>query len=121
MTLNGPYSSKAGNPTAIASTVTTVPVTDGNSTANIEVSQYERTFPTAIFDQEHLGRIDYQMTPKDRFYLRYNYQNNPYNPAFLPGERGDCGRRGISECQRHQPRSGRGLDPHVYFEPHQPA
>jgi TonB dependent receptor len=47
-----------------------------------EVAQYERTFPTQIFDQEHLGRIDYQMTPKDRFYFRYNYQNNPYFPAF---------------------------------------
>jgi len=81
MTLNGPYSSKPGNPMSIASTVTSVPVTDGNTTANIEVSQYERTFPSAILDQEHLGRLDYQLTAKDRFYLRYNYQNNPYNPA----------------------------------------
>ena len=82
MTLNGPYSSKAGNPTAIAGTATTVPVTDGTTVANIEVAQYARTFPNAIFDQEHLGRIDYQMTANDRFYFRYNYQNNPYQPAF---------------------------------------
>jgi hypothetical protein len=82
MTLNGPYSSKLGNPTPLASSATTVPVTDGNTTANVEVAGYERTFPNQIFDQEHLGRIDYQLTPKDRFYLRYNYQNNPYFPAF---------------------------------------
>ena len=80
--LNGPYSSPAGNPAAISSTVTTVPVTDGTTTANVEVAGYQRTFPDAIFDQEHLGRLDYQMTPKDRIYLRYNYQNNPYNPGF---------------------------------------
>ena len=82
MKLNGPYSSPAGNPTAISSTVTTVPVTDGTTTANVEIAQYERTFPNAIYDQEHLGRLDYQMTSKDRFYARINYQYNPYYPAF---------------------------------------
>ncbi len=81
MTLNGPYSSKAGNPQALSSTVT-IPVTDGTTTANVEVAGYERTFPNTIFDQEHLGRIDYYLTSKDKFYLRYNYQNNPYNPGF---------------------------------------
>ena len=82
LTVNGPYASKAGNPTPIASSVTTVPVTDGTTSANVEVAGYERTFPNAIFDQEHLGRLDFQMTQKDRLYLRYNYQNNPYFPAF---------------------------------------
>jgi hypothetical protein len=78
---NGPYASKAfpATPTGATSTVT---VTDGTTVANVEVAQFERSFPTAIFDQEHLGRIDYQMSDKDRFYLRYNYQNNPYNPGF---------------------------------------
>ncbi|MGD0731675.1 MAG: TonB-dependent receptor [Terracidiphilus sp.] len=82
LTMNGPYSSTAGSPTPLSASVTTVPVTDGNTTANVEVAGYQRTFPNAIFDQEHLGRIDYNITPKDRFYLRYNYQNNPYFPAF---------------------------------------
>ena len=82
MKANGPYSTSAGNPTAISSSITTVPVTDGTSTANVEVAQYERTFPNAVYDQEHLGRLDYQMTPKDRFYVRVNYQYNPYYPAF---------------------------------------
>ncbi len=78
---NGPYSTSVGNPTAFGGT-STITVTDGSKVANVEVSQFQRSFPDAIFDQEHLGRIDYQLTPKDRVYLRYNYQNNPYNPAF---------------------------------------
>jgi hypothetical protein len=82
LTMNGPYSSNAGNPTPLAASVTIVPVTDGAATANVEMAGYQRTFPNVIFDQEHLGRIDYQLTSKDRFYLRYNYQNNPYFPAF---------------------------------------
>ena len=78
---NGPYASKAypASPTGATSTVT---VTDGTTVANVEVAEVERSFPTAILDQEHLGRIDYQLGDKDRFYLRYNYQNNPYNPGF---------------------------------------
>jgi outer membrane receptor protein involved in Fe transport len=82
LTSNGPFASKLGSPTPIASTVTTIPVTDGTTTANVEVAGYQRTFPDAIYDQEHLGRLDFAMTPKDRIYLRYNYQNNPYNPGF---------------------------------------
>ena len=82
LTLNGPYSTKVGNPQPLADSVTTVPVTDGTTTANVEVAGYERTFPNTIFDQEHLGRLDFQATANDRIYLRYNYQNNPYNPAF---------------------------------------
>ncbi len=81
MVANGPYNSKT-IPAVPFGAASIVQVTDGNKVANVSVSQYERSFPTAIFDQEHLGRIDYQLTPKDRFYLRYNYQNNPYNPAF---------------------------------------
>jgi Carboxypeptidase regulatory-like domain len=59
----------------------TIAVTDGNSMANVEFNGYENIIPNYIDDQEHLGRIDYQMTTKDRFYLRYNYQNNPYSAA----------------------------------------
>jgi hypothetical protein len=77
---DGPYAIAAGNPTAFGAT-SLLPVTDGTTTANIEVSQYERNLPNYTLDQEHLGRLDYQMTPKDRFYLRYLYQNNPTVPA----------------------------------------
>ena len=78
---NGPYSTTVGNPKALG-TPQTIAVTDGTTTANVEVAQFERTFPSAIFDKEYLGRIDYQLTSRDRIYLRYNYQNNPYAPAF---------------------------------------
>jgi hypothetical protein len=82
MAANGPYSTSAGNPKAVPGTQQTIMVTDGTSVANVEVAQYERAFSNAVFDQEFLGRLDYQMTSKDRFYLRYNYQHNPYAPAF---------------------------------------
>lgn len=78
---NGPYSTSVGSPKALG-TPSTISVTDGTTTANVEVAQFERTFPDAIFDKEYLGRLDYWMTSRDKFYLRYNYQNNPYNPAF---------------------------------------
>jgi hypothetical protein len=80
---NGPYSTSVGNPSQVPGTTPQlITVTDGTTVASVEVSQFERTFPDVILDQEHLGRIDYQLSSKDRFYLRYNYQNNPYNPAF---------------------------------------
>lgn len=80
---NGPYSTNIGNPQTVPGTTPQdMLVTDGTSVASVEVSQFQRTFPDIIVDQEHLGRLDYQMSSKDRFYLRYNYQNNPYNPAF---------------------------------------
>jgi Carboxypeptidase regulatory-like domain len=95
MAANGPFSSKAGNPAVVSATSLCAadgltasgsgclePVTNGTTTANVEVAQYSRTFPSAISDQEDLGRIDWDLTPKDRIYLRYNYQNNPYAPAF---------------------------------------
>jgi len=83
ITANGPYSTTVGNPSTVPGTTPQlVTVTDGTTVANVEVSQFQRTFPDTILDQEHLGRLDYQLSAKDRFYLRYNYQNNPYNPAF---------------------------------------
>jgi hypothetical protein len=81
LALSGPYAVSFGNPTPIASSITTIPVTDGTSTANIQVAGVQRTLPYYVLDQEETGRLDYQMTAKDRFYLRYNYQNNPYIPG----------------------------------------
>ena len=78
---NGPYAYPTGNPSPITSGVTTVPVTDGNTIANIEAAPYSRHLPVYSTDQEDMGRLDYQATPKDRFYLRYLYQVNPTSPA----------------------------------------
>jgi Carboxypeptidase regulatory-like domain len=77
---NGPFAYPTGNPTAFGAT-SLVPVTDGNTTANIEVSQYERSLPNYTLDQEHLGRVDYQLTKNDRLYVRYLYQYNPTVPG----------------------------------------
>jgi outer membrane receptor protein involved in Fe transport len=80
LVLNGPYAYPTGSPTPFGAT-SLLPVTDGNTTTNIEVSQYERSLPNYTLDQEHLGRVDYQLTPKDRFYVRYLYQKNPTVPG----------------------------------------
>ena len=79
LTANGPLSVTAGNPTSFDTS--TLPVTDGNSTANIEVAQVKLALPSYTLDQEDLGRIDYQLTPKDRIFIRYNYQKNPTVPC----------------------------------------
>jgi hypothetical protein len=77
----GPYSIPQGNP-AVNGAITEVPVTNGTSTALIPMSAVQRAAPESVRDQEELGRLDYQMTDKDRFYLRYNYQNNTYPIAW---------------------------------------
>lgn len=78
----GPYSNPAGQVAPVAGTATTVPVTNGTSAYNIEMAGVQRFLEAGVFDQEELGRMDYQMTSKDRFYLRYDYQNNPWVPAW---------------------------------------
>jgi Carboxypeptidase regulatory-like domain/TonB-dependent Receptor Plug Domain/TonB dependent receptor len=80
MVQNGPYAYPTGNPNPFGAT-SLLPVTDGNTIQNIEVSQYQRGVPNYVHDQEDLGRLDYQATPKDRFYVRYLYQKNPTVPA----------------------------------------
>jgi hypothetical protein len=80
LVLNGPYAYPTGNPTPFGAT-SLLPVTDGATTANIEVSQYQRSLPNFTLDQEDLGRVDYQLGRNDRFYVRYLYQNNPTVPG----------------------------------------
>ncbi len=79
---NGPYSIKLGNPAPVAGTSQMLSVTDGTTTSNIEVAAVGRNFTEAVLDQEELGRLDWQFTKKDRLYLRYAYQNNPWVPAW---------------------------------------
>jgi hypothetical protein len=78
LTDSGPYGVKLGNPQPILSSATTTPVTapDG-STVNIQVAPVVRSLAAGDYaDEEDLGRIDWQATPKDRFYFRYFYQND---------------------------------------------
>ena len=75
-----PMRYKAGNPTAFGAT-STIPVTDGTRLRMWKWRSFRARLPNYALDQEDLGRIDYQMNPKDRFYLRYLYQQNPTVPA----------------------------------------
>jgi hypothetical protein len=80
-TLNAlnPYKVALGNPRQLG-TATNQTVTDGVTSVSIPFSQFGRQIPVADTDQEDLGRIDYQITPKDRLFLRYFYQKNPDSP-----------------------------------------
>lgn len=80
LALYNPYTITAGNPVAVG-TPQTITVTDGVTPQTIQVSQYSRFLPQYSTDEEVLGRLDYQATPKDRFFLRYFYQLNPTIPG----------------------------------------
>jgi hypothetical protein len=84
----GPYAIAVGSPQPVLSSAQTenVVAPNGNTVA-IPVSAVQRIAPSGnLTDQEDLGRLDWQATPKDRFYLRYMYQpdetyNYPINGA----------------------------------------
>ena len=74
----GPYAIPLGTVQQIPGSQTTVTFTDGTtSLPNVPVSLYSRTINPHNTDEEVLGRLDYQATPKDRFFLRYFYQLSP--------------------------------------------
>ena len=72
----GPFAYAAGNPTSFGPT-SNIRVTDGNTTQSIEVAQVARNVANTDFDQEQMGRLDFQPTDRDHFYLRYIYQDTP--------------------------------------------
>ncbi len=72
----GPYAAKGGVVTNTG-TPTTTTVTYNGVTTTIPISQITRTFNPNNTDQEDLGRLDYQLDNKDRFFLRYFYQFAP--------------------------------------------
>jgi len=75
-----PYSITSGNPRQTSTSVTNRTVTNGTTAVTIPFAQFGRQIPSSNLDQEHLGRLDYQATPKDRFFARYAYQLNPTSP-----------------------------------------
>ena len=81
----GPYSVAAGNPSAVSTSTVTVcaaaVATCPAGSPSVEFGTIQRFLPSTSSDQEDLGRLDYQATQKDRFYLRYMYQNAPTNVA----------------------------------------
>ncbi|HEX4006509.1 MAG TPA: TonB-dependent receptor [Acidobacteriaceae bacterium] len=74
---NGPYSVKGGNPHP-SGPIYSIPVTIGETTTDIPFSSIARSVPSLSNDEELMGRLDYQATQKDHFFLRYFYQDDPY-------------------------------------------
>ena len=82
-----PYAVTAGNPRQLPSTNSACPggicneqVSYNGTTITVPFAPFGRQVPQVTTDEEDLGRLDYQATPKDRLYLRYFYQTNPTAP-----------------------------------------
>jgi hypothetical protein len=70
----GPLAVTAGNPTF--SNLATRTVTDGTNTADVEFGEITRNLPSVFNDYEGTGRVDFQLTNKDRFFGRYIFQQS---------------------------------------------
>jgi hypothetical protein len=73
----GPYAVNVGKVVPFGNTTKTILVSDGVKSTPVEVSQYQRQFTNNSTDEEVLGRLDYQATTRDRFFIRYFYQKDP--------------------------------------------
>jgi hypothetical protein len=73
----GPYAITDGNPQPNLQAAQTEKVTVAGVTTLVQVAPVQRIAPSGNYgDQEDLGRIDWQLTPKDRLYVRYFYQKS---------------------------------------------
>ncbi|MGB7844630.1 MAG: TonB-dependent receptor, partial [Candidatus Acidiferrum sp.] len=74
----GPYAVKAGgpHPDTDPTKTHTVVVTNGTTSAPIEFAPVERNVPSLFNDREFTGRVDVQLTSKDRVGARYIFQQN---------------------------------------------
>jgi outer membrane receptor protein involved in Fe transport len=68
----GPTSVALGSPAF--SNITNVPVTVGATTVPIEMGTLTRFLSQPFNDYETTGRVDFQLTNKDRFFTRYIFQ-----------------------------------------------
>jgi hypothetical protein len=71
----GPYAVAAGNPHP-GGTPQALVVSDGVTSAPIEFDTVERNVPSLFNDREFTGRVDVQLTSKDRVGARYIFQQN---------------------------------------------
>ena len=77
LTNYGPYGITVGAPHPVGAVSFEQVTGPTGAMVNIPVSEVQRTAPSGNYsDQEQLGRLDYQATTKDRFFLRYLYQKN---------------------------------------------
>src|SRR5215467_10246917 len=71
----GPYAVQAGNP-QVSGAVTPLVVSDGATSATIDFAKVTRSVPSLFNDREFTGRVDAQLTSKDRVGARYIFQQN---------------------------------------------
>jgi hypothetical protein len=71
----GPYGVTVGHPTP-AGTLQTINVSNGTTTVPIPFAFVNRTVGTPFDDTQITGRADWQISGKDRFFMRYVYQDN---------------------------------------------
>jgi hypothetical protein len=84
----GPYSVKAGNP-QVAGMPSPIVVSDGTTSAPIEFAKITRSVPSLFNDREFTGRVDVQLTSKDRVGARYIFQQNIQTDASGTNAPGD--------------------------------
>jgi len=70
----GPSAVTAGNPTF--GNIATRMVSDGVTTVPVEFGSLTRFLPSIFNDYEATGRVDFQITSKDRLFVRYIFQQN---------------------------------------------
>jgi len=71
----GPYGIKVGNPTP-AGTIQNLAVSNGSTSVTVPFAFVTRTVATPFDDTQITGRGDWQISSKDRFFMRYVYQDN---------------------------------------------
>jgi len=71
----GPYGITAGNPQP-AGTVQNVSVSNGTTFVSVPFAFVNRVVGNNFDDRQIVGRGDWQMTSKDRFFFRFIYQNS---------------------------------------------
>lgn len=71
----GPFGIKTGNPSVVAGTTFMETVSDGIKSAPVEFGVVQRSISSLANDQEEMGRVDWQPSQRDRFFVRYFYQN----------------------------------------------
>jgi hypothetical protein len=87
-----PYAVTAGSPRQIGGiTYETIP-----GAGLVPFAQFGRQVPFLSTDEENLGRLDWQATPKDRLYLRYFYQLFPTSPDNATANGGYTNVKGVS-------------------------
>ena len=86
----GPAAVAVGNP--VFTNITQVPVTGpGGVTVPVEMGTLERFLAQPFNNREITGRVDFQLTNKDRFFARYNFQQQNVGNTPLGGGLGAQG------------------------------